>query len=150
MVALALNLVKLSQQNFTPHITIIIPQTVLIAISECIAFVGTMEFVYAQSPYQMRGFIFGFLQSVIGVGSYIPTVIYYILQRVSNCYGSNNCTWCLIHWPQCFKHQTRDFVYYVVYAVLTFVYVLFMICVAMCYKRRERQRIEVWPETNNF
>ena len=149
LVALSLNLVTYFRSDFTPDITVIIPQTILIAVSECIAFVGTMEFVYAQSPYQMIGFIFGIFQSLIGVGSYFPTAMYYILQKISNCYDIKNCTSCLVHWPPCFRQEgvSLDFVYYAVYALLTLLYILFMFCLAICYKRRERQRIEVWPRT---
>ena len=149
LVALALNLVNYNF-NHNLNIAAIIPQTMLIAISECIAYVGIMEFVYAQSPYQMIGSVFGLLQLIIGVGSYLPTAIYYLLQIISNCYGNHNCGNCYIHWPLCFNTKTLDFVYYVVYAAFTFVYILFMVCLAFCYKRRERQRIDVWPETNNF
>ena len=147
LIALSLN-IAFNGHSQKISIAVIIPQTVCIALSECFAFVGTMEFVYAQSPHQMIGLLFGVFQSIIGIGYYIPTIIYYILQRISNCYDGNNCRECLVYWPSCFlfKGPSLNYVYYTVYAIITFGYIFLFIFVLKCYKRRERQRIEVWPK----
>ena len=156
LIALSVNtayyLIHQKSPNSSISIAVIIPQTVCIALSECFAFVGTMEFVYAQSPHQMIGLLFGIFQSIIGIGYYIPTIVYYILQRISNCYDNKNCAYCLVHWPSCFSSDVASlsFVYYSVFAIITFGYIFLFIFVLKCYKRRERQRIDVWPIANNY
>ncbi|KAI6649643.1 Solute carrier family 15 member 4-like [Oopsacas minuta] len=153
IIALSINLVYYFGDVHGTDNAIIIPQTIIIALSECFAFVGAMEFVYAQAPHQMIGLLFGIFQSVIGIGYYIPTIMYYILQRITSCYDNLHCGQCLIHWPPCFhisKPKSLNFAYYCVFAVFTIVYIILMVCVAKCYKRRERQKIEVWPKADNF
>ena len=126
------------------RLPLFIPQSVLIGISECFSTVGSMEFVYAQSPHQMKGIIFGFLQCLTGLGFYFPTLIYQIMENIGSCPPVYNCTYCLVIKGECEANESMDYVYYSVYAVLTLVYFLLFLFVAKFYQRRERQRIEVW------
>ena len=103
-----------------------------------------MEFVYAQSPHQMKGIIFGFLQCLTGLGFYFPTLIYQIMENIGSCPPVYNCTYCLVIKGECKSNESMDYVYYSVYVVLTLVYFLLFLFVAKFYQRRERQRIEVW------
>ena len=128
------------------NLPIILPQMIFIGLSECFAWVGAMEFVYAQSPHNMKGFTFGILQSITGIGWFIPNIVYFILFQVSSC--GSSCNTCAVHVPKCFTETTLDFVYYTVFLVITTVYVVVFWLISCCYKRRERQRIENWPEGN--
>ena len=121
----------------------VIPQSVLIAVSECFGIVGSMEFVYAQSPHQMRGFIYGFLQCLTGLGLYLPTLVYQIMEPIGSC-SNSNCTTCLVIKGNCTSTDSMDYMYYSLYSVCTFAYFCLFLIVAMFYQRRERQRIEVW------
>ena len=125
------------------HLPIILPQTIFIGLSECFAWVGAMEFVYAQSPRNMKGFTFGILQSITGIGWFIPNIIYFILLKASSC--DSSCHKCAVHYPPCFTETTNDFVYYTIFLGITSVYVVIFWIVSCFYKRRERQRIEQWP-----
>ena len=125
------------------QLPIILPQTIFIGLSECFAWVGAMEFVYAQSPHNMKGFIFGILQSITGIGWFIPNIVYFILFQASSC--SRDCRTCAVHYPPCFTETTNDFVYYTIFLGITLVYVVVFWIIACLYKRRERQRIEQWP-----
>ena len=149
LIAFALNIYSYASHANKESISIyfIIPQTMILAVSECFAVVGAMEFVYAQSPHQMIGFLFGILQCMIGIGSYIPVILYYILQRASNCYkDENNCKTCLVHSPHCFGQESLNFVYYAIFVGITLAYMVGLLAMTKLYKRRERQKIEIWPE----
>ena len=122
---------------------ILLPQTIFIGLSECFAWIGAMEFVYAQSPHYMKGFTFGILQSITGAGWYLPNVISFFLYLGSSC--SHSCSTCLVHSIHCFEKETKDYVFYIIFFVLTSLYVTAFGALAFLYKRRERQKIENWP-----
>ena len=135
------------------RIPAIIPQSLFISVSECFAIVGSMEFVYAQSPHQMKGFIFGILQCFTGIGFYIPIVIYIVL-RATSCDSlnststlstSNYTTNCLVLRGKQTSHGTNDYVFYTIYLGCTLVYCFLFFAIAKFYQRRERQKIETWP-----
>ncbi|KAI6657412.1 Solute carrier family 15 member 4 isoform X1 [Oopsacas minuta] len=62
-----------------------IPQYTLIGLSESIGIVSHMEFTYAQSPYTMKGMLFGFMQCSRGIGIYILTALVLLVSLASNC-----------------------------------------------------------------
>lgn len=50
-----------------------------------------MEFTYAQSPYTMKGMLFGFMQFSRGIGIYILFFFVLLVSRVGNC-GTGDIT----------------------------------------------------------
>ncbi|KAI6648878.1 Solute carrier family 15 member 4-like [Oopsacas minuta] len=139
---------KGNNSYFIPHLIRILPQTIFIGLSECLAWVGAMEFVYAQSPHHMKGFIFGILQSVTGIGWFIPNTIRFILYEASDCI--NSCETCAVHFNRCFDQTTNDYIYYTIFLGISLVYVVVFWVITCLYKRRERQKIEQWPEGSQF
>lgn len=136
----------------------LIPQCILLSLSEIGAIVGSYEFVYAQSPHYMKGFIFGLLNSVFGICSYIPSWVSEILAAASHCpaveevCNSNNtylpsfskCSRCATFKPQCFHFRNYDFIFPLTFAVFGFFYAIYFYFIAIKYQRRERQEIDRW------
>ena len=121
----------------------ILPQTIFIGLSECLAWIGAMEFVYAQSPHHMKGFIFGILQSITGIGWFFPNILHFFLSVINNC--EKDCRTCTLHQNNCDHRVTLDYVYFTIYLLVSLVYVVVFWVIACLYKRRQRQRIEQWP-----
>ena len=44
-----------------------------------------MEFTYAQSPYTMKGMLFGFMQFSRGIGSYFLALLLLVISKGSDC-----------------------------------------------------------------
>ena len=125
-----------------------LPQTVLMSLSQIFAIVGAYEFVYAQSPGDMKGFTFGILNTVNGVNSYTPTLVRYIMLAASHCPQTHNqtlqCSSCTVADKYCYFYKNNDFVYFLLFALFALFYTFYFLFVAMKYKRRERQQIERW------
>ena len=130
-------------QETLSHLAWILPQTIFIGLSECLAWIGAMEFVYAQSPHHMKGFIFGILQSITGIGWFFPNILRFFLLKISDC--KNSCGTCLLHESDCDHVVTLDYVFYTIFLLVSLAYVVVFWVIACLYKRRQRQRIEQWP-----
>lgn len=121
----------------------IIPQSFLMGVSEVLAAISAMEFVYAQSPNDMKGFVFGLMNMMIGLGTLYPQILNTLLRLVCN-----SCTHCDVNDKTCRYHLSNSSPFYVfnlVIAIITTLYLLLFIAVAKKYTRRKRQPLEVWP-----
>ena len=136
-----------------PLILFTLPQTVLMGLSEIFAVVGAYEFVYAQSPADMKGFTYGILNTVIGLGSYLSTILAAIMRAVSACPVSSvknstllsqQCSACTVPHQPCFFYRNIGFVFFVVFSIFALFYSVYFLSVSVKYKRRERQEIEKW------
>ncbi|KAI6660903.1 Solute carrier family 15 member 4-like [Oopsacas minuta] len=132
---------------------LVLPQTVVMGISEIFAIVATYEFVYAQSPGDMKGFTFGILNTVYGLGSYFSTVVAAIIEAASDCPGPslNNssllidkCSNCALPYAQCIKYDNLGIFFFVIFSILSLIYLIYFFVVVIKYKRRDRQEIEKW------
>lgn len=134
-----------------------LPQVVIMGLSEIFAMVGTYEFVYAQSPGDMKGFTFGIMNTVYGLGTYFSTLLATILQAVSGCplNSTHNaytdikilegkCRYCAVPNHYCILFRNQGIVFFVIFSLISMFYALFFFLVATKYKRRDRQEIEKW------
>ena len=52
--------------------------------------IADMEFTYAQSPYSMKGMLFGFMQLSRGIGVYTLIFFVILVSRASSCVSSDS------------------------------------------------------------
>ena len=130
-----------------------LPQTVLMGLSEIFATVGAFEFVYAQSPADMKGFTYGILNTMIGLGSYLSSILSAVMKAASGCPARSvanstllrhQCYSCAVPHVPCIYYRNIGFVFFLVFSIFALVYSLYFLCVSVKYKRRERQEIEKW------
>ena len=111
---------------------ILLPQIILIGVSEAFSMVSAIEFVYAQAPHDMKGFLFGLMNFFTGLGFYNPTILYTILWGIT-CDPIRNvsCQFCMVYESSCFlNYQTPSFMYFLLFAVITTLYAPIMYLVA--------------------
>ncbi|KAI6646503.1 Solute carrier family 15 member 4-like [Oopsacas minuta] len=124
---------------------ILLPQIILIGVSESFSMVAAIEFVYAQSPHDMKGFLFGLMNFFVGIGFYIPTTLHSVVKELTCDQDYSDCSFCMAYEQKCFLHyQTPRFMYYFIFAIITTLYALLMYVVAVKYKRRQREPISNW------
>lgn len=124
---------------------ILLPQIILIGVSESFSMVAAIEFVYAQSPHDMKGFLFGLMNFFTGIGFYIPTILYSVLKELSCDASNTGCSLCMVYEPRCFLTcQTPSFIYYFIFSLATTLYAILVYVVAVKYKRRQREPISNW------
>ena len=124
---------------------ILLPQIILIGVSESFSMVAAIEFVYAQAPHDMKGFLFGLMNFFTGLGFYIPTILYSILREVTCDRRNVSCQFCMVYEPSCFlAYEIPSFMYYFLFALITTLYALLMYVVASKYKRRQREPVSNW------
>ena len=133
-----------------PLFLLTLPQTVLMGLSELFAIVGAFEFVYAQSPADMKGFTYGILNTMIGLGSYLSTTLAAIIKSASGCpdrsvnSSAQQCKCCAVPHEPCLFYRNIGFVYFLIFLIFALLYSLYFLTVSIKYKRRERQEIEKW------
>ena len=120
------------------------PQFLLMGISEFLAGIGAFEFIYAQSPREMKCFIYGLFQCIRGIGFIIPFVLNEILQTSTCSCDTCTCGSCAAYHYQCGRTPTNVAFTYLVGCILFGVYVVALGFLFRNYKRRERQPREVW------
>ena len=129
-----------------------LPQVVIMGLSEIFAMVGTYEFVYAQSPGDMKGFTFGIMNTVYGLGTYFSTLLATILQAASGCPQittsviilTESCPKCAVPYLPCILYSNLGIIFFVIFSIYSLFYTVFFFLVATKYKRRDRQEIETW------
>ena len=124
---------------------VLLPQIILIGVSESFSMVAAIEFVYAQAPHDMKGFLFGLMNFFTGLGFYIPTILYSILREVTCDQNNVSCQFCMVYEPNCFlNYEIPSFMYYFLFALISTLYALIMYIVARKYKRRQREPVSNW------
>ena len=128
-----------------------LPQVVIMGLSEIFAMVGAYEFVYAQSPRDMKGFTFGIMNTVYGLGTYLSTLLATVLQAASGCPRNitqsmllEKCNNCVVPYYPCIMYNNLGIVFFVIFLIFSLFYTIFFFLVATKYKRRDRQEIEKW------
>ena len=104
--------------NITSYQAIIIPQ-ILYGISFSFIYPISLEFIIAQSPHQMRGFMVGLWYAAIGIGYVINITVKFPF----NCEEDINC---------------KSLYYYVVMTITVFVILIVFLILAKRYKLRVR------------
>ena len=125
-------------------ITFQIPQFLLMGISEFLAVIGTFEFIYAQSPQEMKCFIYGLFQCIRGLGFLTPFIVHKIIQASTCRCALCTCDTCATYNYLCKNKPTMVAYTYLVGSVLFTVYVVALAFFFKNYKKRQRQPREVW------
>ena len=120
------------------------PQFLLMGISEFLAVIGTFEFIYAQSPREMKCFIYGLFQCIRGLGYLTPFILNEILQTATCDCPTCSCNTCAAYHYQCSGKPTSVCYTYLAGTILFTVYVVALGYCFKKYKRRVRQPREIW------
>ena len=120
------------------------PQFLLMGISEFLAVIGSFEFIYAQSPHEMKCFIYGLFQCIRGLGFMTPFIVNEILQSLTCSCPTCTCFTCAVYHYQCGNKHTNVAYTYLVGCILFGVYVVALWFLFRKYKKRERQPREIW------
>ena len=121
-----------------------LPQFLLMGISEFLAVIGTFEFIYAQSPREMKCFIYGLFQCIRGLGYLTPFIFNEILQTATCDCPTCSCYTCAAYHYQCSGTPTAVCYTYLAGTVL---FTLYVVALGYCfrkYKKRVRQPREIW------
>ena len=129
----------------------------LLSISEVLVTVGSIEWVYAQSPEYLRAFTYGIFESVIGLGTLLPFVSTIVLKYIT-CGVSEDGEWCPDCWvytPTCVTKQycySTNYLFTVILATSVLSLVAFLL-ISCWYKPRMRQKLhgfQSFSVTNKF
>ena len=120
------------------------PQFLLMGVSEFLAVIGAFEFIYAQSPREMKCFIYGLFQCIRGFGFIIPFIINEILQSLTCHCETCTCETCAAYHYQCGNTPTSVAYTYLTGTFLFAGYVVTLGFLFRNYKKRERQPREIW------
>ncbi|KAI6657443.1 Solute carrier family 15 member 4-like [Oopsacas minuta] len=120
------------------------PQFLLMGISEFLAVIGIFEFIYAQSPREMKCFIYGLFQCIRGIGYIIPFIVNEILQAATCACSNCNCKTCAAYHYQCNGAPTNVSYTYLAGTLLFTLYVISLYFLFRRYKKRVRQPREIW------
>ena len=120
------------------------PQFLLMGISEFLAVIGTFEFIYAQSPREMKCFIYGLFQCIRGLGFLTPFLFNEILQSTTCDCQTCSCHTCAAYHYQCSGTPTKVCYTYLAGTILFTVYVVALGYCFRKYKKRVRQPREIW------
>ena len=143
------------QQYYLAYLQIF--QYSLLSMSEVLVTVGSIEWVYAQSPEYLRAFTYGLFESVIGMGTLLPFIGSIVLKYLT-CGGDGDaasCPNCWVYTPTCVTNHYCYSSYYlftVILAVSVLSVVAFLL-ISCWYKPRMRQRLRgfnSFSATNKF
>ena len=117
----------------------------LLNLSEVLVTVGSIEWVYAQSPEYLRALTYGIFESVIGFGSSLP-FIFKIFMSYLTCQDTDSgvgCPDCWVYVRNCVEnHFCSSTEYYLTVILFTSIlsFVIFLL-ISCWYTPRMRQRI---------
>ena len=129
----------------------------ILSMSEVLVTVGSIEWVYAQSPEYLRAFTYGIFESVIGIGTLIP-FLFFIALKFLTCGDAESGDWCPHCWvytPECVTNRYCYSSYYsftVILAVSVLSVVIFLL-ISCWYTPRLRQKLrgfQSFSDTNRF
>ncbi|XP_068643634.1 protein NRT1/ PTR FAMILY 5.8-like [Aristolochia californica] len=70
----------------------LLPQYILLGVSDVFTVVGMQEFFYTQVPTRMRSIGIGLYLSVFGVGSFLSALLITVIELITTS-GGNECSW---------------------------------------------------------
>lgn len=107
-----------------------LPQYILLGISDIFTVVGMQEFFYAEVPVRMRTMGFALYNSVFGVGSFLSAILITIIEDLTSMKGSHS-------WFSDDMSQARLDKYYWFLALLSGLSLLLYVILCKCYTSRE-------------
>ncbi|GLU02008.1 hypothetical protein SLE2022_192810 [Rubroshorea leprosula] len=122
----------LTQDSETMHLSIfwLLPQYILLGISDIFTVVGMQEFFYNEVPPRMRTMGFALYTSVFGVGSFLSAILISVLEVLTSSEGRQN-------WFSDDMRKARLDKYYWLVALASAVSLLLYIILCRCYKSRK-------------
>ena len=120
-------------------------QYIVISISEVFVTVGSIEWVYAQSPEYLRAFTYGIFESVIGLGTFMPFIFNILIYKIT-CRDIDNgdgCAACWVYEPSCVRNGYCYSAYYFFTTILlmSIVAIIIFLLISFWYKPRMRQKL---------
>ncbi|ONI19400.1 hypothetical protein PRUPE_3G277200 [Prunus persica] len=107
----------------------LLPQYILLGISDIFTVVGMQEFFYSEVPVRMRTMAFGLYTSVFGVGSYLSSLLIATVEAVTSSNGRQS-------WFSDDMSEARLDKYYWFLASLSALSFLFYVLLSACYRSR--------------
>ncbi|KAF3444709.1 hypothetical protein FNV43_RR14402 [Rhamnella rubrinervis] len=104
----------------------LLPQYILLGISDIFTVVGMQEFFYSEVPVRMRTMGFALYNSVFGVGSFLSAILITIIEDLTNLKGSHS-------WFSDDMSQARLDMYYWFLALLSGLSLLLYVVLCKCY-----------------
>ncbi|KAI6650869.1 Solute carrier family 15 member 4-like [Oopsacas minuta] len=125
-------------------------QYILLSLSEVFVTVGSIEWVYAQSPEYLRAFTYGIFESIIGCGTLIPFIVSLFVNFLTcggiveegssmgvGCPGCWNYNFVCVENRYCYSTEY----FFTLLLVASFVSLVIFFLISCWYKPRMRQKI---------
>ncbi|MCO5557542.1 hypothetical protein L7F22_011108 [Adiantum nelumboides] len=107
----------------------LLPQCVMMGLTDAFAAIGQFEFYYEELPIGMKSLAGAFFWSSNALGSYVANLVVYVVQKTTEKQGNN---WL----PQNINEGHLDFFYYLMAGFSVLSLMLFIMC-SMCYRHVE-------------